>query len=131
MVSKSVQNTQSIKCISEALWRLLQRPQHPQEVIQSCPRYLFDKIFDIYYWFVQGFEICVEPDSCINQLNCVKFWSFFGLIVFKFIAWFSCLGCSNFYFRNLFFKPKIRHSNLANLVKEIYSSYSTRKNRKI
>ena len=32
------------------------------------------------------------------------------------MAWFSCLGCSNFYFRNLFFKPKIRHNNYWQIV---------------
>ena len=24
------------------------------------------------FWFMQGFWKCVEPDSCINRLNCVK-----------------------------------------------------------
>ena len=44
----SMPNTQSIKCKYKIFWGLLQRLQHPQEVIQSYRRYQFDHIFDIY-----------------------------------------------------------------------------------
>ena len=59
----------------------------------------------------------------------IKFRNFFALLVFNFNAWFSCLGCSNFWFRNLFFYLKfamitwalghsLRHTNHISAVKE-------------
>ena len=76
------------------------------------------------------FHLCVQCTLGGQKLkNCVsynmegrkyqfliKFRSFFAFILFNFIAWFSCLGCSNFYFRNLFFKPKIHHYNYWQIV---------------
>ena len=87
----------------------------------SLMSYIATLIYCIRFILVSTFNTC----CCVVKLpilggqklkNCVsynmegrkyqfliKFRSFFAFILFNFIAWFSCLGCSNLYFRNLFF----------------------------